>query len=150
MRIILVGKLVVSAMTQTPASGPLAPVTTPPMSSLSMATEPPFCWPEPTWTTAATTNKVIASGANPQRKTVLVIGASSSDNRNDSGAASAPLAPRGLLLYRTARIDRRAQRRSWGPTNTVVKRRLRGYTFAELSCASHAHAIDRVGPLAAP
>src|SRR5262245_64194471 len=85
MRIILVGKLVVSAMTQTPASGPLAPVTTPPMSSLSMATEPPSCWLEPTWTAAATMNNVIASGADPQRKTVLVIGASSSDDRNDSG-----------------------------------------------------------------
>jgi hypothetical protein len=33
-----VGRSVVSAMTQTPASGPLGPVTTPPMSSLSMAT----------------------------------------------------------------------------------------------------------------
>src|SRR6266508_4798581 len=34
----LVGRSLVSAITQTPASGPLAPVTTPPMSSLSMAT----------------------------------------------------------------------------------------------------------------
>jgi hypothetical protein len=34
---------VVSAITQTPASGPFAPVTTPPMSSLSMATAG-ACW----------------------------------------------------------------------------------------------------------
>src|SRR6185369_8126368 len=38
-----VGVLRVSAMTQTPASGPRAPVTTPPMSSLSIATDPPAC-----------------------------------------------------------------------------------------------------------
>src|SRR5262245_30393346 len=34
----LVGSSVVSAITQTPASGPFAPVTTPPMSSLSIST----------------------------------------------------------------------------------------------------------------
>src|SRR5262249_15424067 len=34
----LVGSSVVSAMTQIPASGPLRPVTTPPMSSLSIST----------------------------------------------------------------------------------------------------------------
>src|SRR5215813_13449821 len=34
----LVGSSVVSAMTQIPASGPLGPVTTPPMSSLSIST----------------------------------------------------------------------------------------------------------------
>src|SRR5207253_9414316 len=40
----LVGSSVVSAITQTPASGPLAPVTTPPISSASMRTAPPlFC-----------------------------------------------------------------------------------------------------------
>src|SRR5690242_1752137 len=33
-----VGRSVVSAITHTPASGPFAPVTTPPMSSLSIAT----------------------------------------------------------------------------------------------------------------
>src|SRR5205823_5156400 len=38
MRMNFVGRSVVSAITQTPASGPFAPVTTPPMSSLSMAT----------------------------------------------------------------------------------------------------------------
>jgi hypothetical protein len=39
----LVGRSVVSAITQTPASGPLALVTTPPMSSLSMRTAA-LCW----------------------------------------------------------------------------------------------------------
>src|SRR5215468_5414990 len=38
MRANFVGRSVVSAMTQTPASGPFGPVTTPPMSSASMAT----------------------------------------------------------------------------------------------------------------
>ena len=38
MRANLVGRSAVSAMTQTPASGPFGPVTTPPMSSASMAT----------------------------------------------------------------------------------------------------------------
>jgi hypothetical protein len=33
-----VGRSLVSAITQTPASGPLGPVTTPPMSSLSIWT----------------------------------------------------------------------------------------------------------------
>src|SRR5215831_1447154 len=38
------GRSVVSAITQTPASGPFALVTTPPMSSLSIATvAAPFC-----------------------------------------------------------------------------------------------------------
>src|SRR4029077_19031649 len=37
-RDILVGRSVVSAMTHTPASGPFAPVTTPPISSSSIAT----------------------------------------------------------------------------------------------------------------
>src|SRR4030095_4115336 len=39
-----VGRSRVSAITQTPASGPRPPVTTPPMSSGSMATAPPPCW----------------------------------------------------------------------------------------------------------
>ena len=38
-----VGRSVVSAITQTPASGPFALVTTPPISSLSMLTDVP-CW----------------------------------------------------------------------------------------------------------
>ena len=40
----LVGSSVVSAITQTPASGPLGPVTVPPISSLSIATPGPV-WP---------------------------------------------------------------------------------------------------------
>src|SRR6185503_5301378 len=40
----LVGSSVVSAITQTPASGPLGPVTVPPISSPSMATPAPV-WP---------------------------------------------------------------------------------------------------------
>src|SRR6188508_1906749 len=43
MRVNLVGRSVVSAMTHTPASGPLAPVTTPPMSSGSMDTARACC-----------------------------------------------------------------------------------------------------------
>ena len=41
-----VGVSVVSATTQTPASGPFGPVTTPPMSSASIATvaAAPRCW----------------------------------------------------------------------------------------------------------
>src|SRR5262249_54053146 len=35
----------VSAITQTPASGPLAPVTTPPISSASIRTASAVCWP---------------------------------------------------------------------------------------------------------
>src|SRR6185503_2598821 len=41
----LVGRSEVSAITQTPASGPDAPVTTPPRSSLSIATVAAGCWP---------------------------------------------------------------------------------------------------------
>src|SRR5262245_29814128 len=58
MRANLVGRSVVSAMTQTPASGPAGPVTTPPMSSPSICTAaPPPCWAlglsaEPTQTMA--------------------------------------------------------------------------------------------------
>src|SRR5262245_42587875 len=44
MRANFVGSSVVSAITHTPASGPLGPVTTPPMSSLSMATSAAACW----------------------------------------------------------------------------------------------------------
>src|SRR5207248_11796804 len=40
MRVNGVGRSVVVAITQTPASGPPGPVTTPPTSSLSIATEP--------------------------------------------------------------------------------------------------------------
>src|SRR5262249_9297575 len=42
----LVGRSVVSAITQTPASGPFGPLTTPPMSSASIATWPAAapCW----------------------------------------------------------------------------------------------------------
>src|SRR5918992_682241 len=45
MRANLVGRSVVSAITQTPASAPFALVTTPPMSSLSMRTAPLLCSP---------------------------------------------------------------------------------------------------------
>src|SRR5580765_7315014 len=45
MRANLVGRSVVSAMTHTPASGPLGPVTTPPMALPSIRTAPPApCW----------------------------------------------------------------------------------------------------------
>ena len=44
MRANLVGSSVVSAITHTPASGPFALVTVPPMSSGSMATGPPCVW----------------------------------------------------------------------------------------------------------
>src|SRR6478672_11691503 len=43
MRANFLGRSVVSAMTQTPASGPFELVTTPPISSLSMLTDVP-CW----------------------------------------------------------------------------------------------------------
>src|SRR5262249_11521318 len=50
----LVGKSSVSAITQTPASGPFGPRTTPPMSSPSMATwSLPPCWAKPEWGTIA-------------------------------------------------------------------------------------------------
>src|SRR5207244_2749889 len=50
-----VGVFLVSAITNTPASGPRAPVTTPPMSSLSIAGAPAFgCCPEVTITSDAT------------------------------------------------------------------------------------------------
>src|SRR5207253_1518603 len=50
-----VGVFLVSAITNTPASGPRAPVTTPPMSSLSIAGAPVFgCCPEVTITSDAT------------------------------------------------------------------------------------------------
>src|SRR5687768_4818178 len=44
MRTNFVGRSVVSAITQTPASGPLGPVTTPPMSSASMRTAAAVFW----------------------------------------------------------------------------------------------------------
>src|SRR5215467_4966769 len=45
MRANFVGRSVVSAMTHTPASGPLGPVTTPPMALPSIRTAPPApCW----------------------------------------------------------------------------------------------------------
>src|SRR5262249_12136726 len=45
MRANFVGSSVVSAITHTPASGPLGPVTTPPMALPSMRTAPPApCW----------------------------------------------------------------------------------------------------------
>src|SRR5215470_6610792 len=46
MRANLVGRSVVSAITQTPASGPFDPLTTPPMSSASIATcgAALLCW----------------------------------------------------------------------------------------------------------
>src|SRR5262249_24210487 len=45
MRANFVGRSIVSAITQTPASGPFTPVTTPPMSSPSMGTAPRAdCW----------------------------------------------------------------------------------------------------------
>src|SRR5437773_3854553 len=46
-------------MTQTPASGPLAPVTTPPMSSLSVRTAPPPACPAMTGRPDPTSNTAI-------------------------------------------------------------------------------------------
>src|SRR5206468_7411316 len=48
MRVNGVGRSVVVAITQTPASGPPGPVTTPPTSSLSIATEPLRGWAQAT------------------------------------------------------------------------------------------------------
>ena len=58
-----VGRPVVSAITQTPASGPFGPVTTPPMSSPSMATSPPAPWVADTPSTVRGASDVNASRA---------------------------------------------------------------------------------------
>src|SRR5688500_2607591 len=58
-------------MTQTPASGPLGPVTTPPMSSLSMATAGGACWAYDTARTVDETNASLTKS--------LVIRSSSHD-----------------------------------------------------------------------
>src|SRR6185369_6774327 len=60
MRANRVGSSVVSAITQTPASGPAGPVTTPPMSSPSMRGAPlPACW-APSVTTEPAQARAIA------------------------------------------------------------------------------------------
>src|SRR5262252_7495679 len=67
-----VGVLRVSAITHTPASGPFAPVTTPPMSSLSMATFPP-AWPMIRWPdTARNTATLHARSTATDRFFVLM------------------------------------------------------------------------------
>src|SRR5436190_16854947 len=67
MRTNFVGRLVVSAMTQTPASGPLGPDTTPPMSSASTATAPASCawppWPRTAACTAARPSAITVAHA---------------------------------------------------------------------------------------
>src|SRR5262249_31306098 len=54
-----VGRSVVSAITHTPASGPFAPVTTPPMSSLSIATA--VCAPSCAGAAASSAATLIAA-----------------------------------------------------------------------------------------
>src|SRR5262245_4030010 len=71
MRANFVGRSVVSAMTHTPASGPLGPLTTPPMALPSIFTAPPTpCWalsvPAPAQITA------IAITATPRYRSLLI------------------------------------------------------------------------------
>src|SRR5262245_12540313 len=65
MRAKRVGSSVVSAITQTPASGPFELVTTPPMSSESIATAPGFCW------ASTQTNEAVISKATNRREARL-------------------------------------------------------------------------------
>src|SRR5262245_65327967 len=72
MRANFVGSSVVSAITHMPASGPLGPVTTPPMALLSIFTAPPApCWapsvPAPAQITA------IAIRATPRYRSLLIL-----------------------------------------------------------------------------
>src|SRR5262245_23779563 len=65
----LAGKSVVSAMTHTPASGPFALATTPPMSSLSIATvAPPLCC---AWTPVDEAHETNATATITDNKTTL-------------------------------------------------------------------------------
>ncbi len=74
MRLKRVGSEVVSAMTQTPASGPFGPVTTPPMSSGSRRTAAPGDWLAPGATcTAANRTAQIAAMTPELRKRVEVV-----------------------------------------------------------------------------
>ena len=66
MRANRVGRSVVSAITQTPASGPLGPVTTPPMSSLSIDTVAlAGCW-APSSSTEPVQTAAITVAATPR------------------------------------------------------------------------------------
>src|SRR5436190_3840441 len=90
-------------MTQTPASGPLGPVTTPPMSSASMLTAaPPGCWASSLATEPAY-SPAIATAATPNHNAlfVVVIGA--------TPFIASHLSPRGDgIIPRSPRLRRRA------------------------------------------
>src|SRR5580765_2457978 len=73
MRANLVGSSVVSAITQTPASGPAGPVTTPPMSSPSMRTAPlPACW-APSVTTEPVQARAIATATTSRYRPCFLV-----------------------------------------------------------------------------
>ncbi|TMQ26806.1 MAG: hypothetical protein E6K82_03295 [Candidatus Rokuibacteriota bacterium] len=69
----LVARSVVSAITHTPASGPFGPVTTPPMSSLSMGTAPPAACCAPSSSAEPTHTTAIANAAKPKYSAVFIL-----------------------------------------------------------------------------
>jgi hypothetical protein len=74
MRTNFVGRSAVSAMTQTPASGPFGPVTTPPMSSASMGTLGGGDWRAPVMETARMTRHPIANRPAFALRNVFMVG----------------------------------------------------------------------------
>src|SRR5204863_6953202 len=93
----------VSAITHTPASGPRAPVTTPPMSSASIAGAPAFgCCPDVTMT-----NDAIRAPAAPsvmvahRRRPNMISDIIPSSKDADTTPTGLEVAPRGHLMKKT-------------------------------------------------
>src|SRR5678815_1933955 len=85
-----VGSSVVSAITQTPASGPFGPVTTPPMSSPSIATDAPgACRALAAGLNHASSAHAVATIRLARKRLVVFI--SSSSTRSIIGGANVPV-----------------------------------------------------------
>src|SRR5262245_40772986 len=130
MRANFVGSSVVSAITQTPASGPFALVTTPPMSSGSIATVAPLlCWAMAAENQAISTAAATSIDARGFTRGVMCASSRSRLAPTDSVLRSSQrrLPDRQLANANTAcRVDgvgqRRRQRRHAGLAEAAERR----------------------------